>query len=253
MKFLILSIFLFSFNAHSTDWRVLSRKLLGESLTVQIFGELPSEKIIMPAFPKANNGKGIENPEAKKMSAMEKERYDYIFLREIYKVTRMGELSEKDFSKWFNVLSQEGSREGIYHALVLDSVYYNLEQGDYPSQQKLWDFIPDHLRKFTGNSIKKEQLQGLNFFLLKRLVIEKYLNLVDRFTSYDDLSSWYALLSVNLSEGFPNLFQSNLRKESTAQVHKDWALGVSKDLLKSELMIKLHRVFNYLNYSDQKQ
>lgn len=187
------------------------------------------------------------------MGSEQKEKYDIIFLKELYKVTRLGSLSNEDFSKWFNVLSQEGSREGVYHALVLDSTYYNLEQKKYPTSQELVNFIPPHLEKFTGNKIKPSQLKQLNFFLVKRVVIDKYLSVIDRFTNYEDLSSWYAFFSVDISKSFSNVFRSAIRKNIDLSTHKNWSLSVSKDLLKSEVYIKLHMVMNYLNYSDQKQ
>ncbi|MFZ8934533.1 MAG: hypothetical protein ACO20H_03075 [Bacteriovoracaceae bacterium] len=255
MKTIIIIYFLLSVPAYSFDWRELASKLLGQQWSSRLFPkDIQTKEITFPKLPgKTNKGGSLKNTHAQKMGHEQKQKYDYVFLNEVFKVTRLGEISDPELMKWFNVLSQQGSREGVYHALVLDSTYYNLEQKEYPTHPKLARFIPTHLEKYTKSRIKESQLKQLNFFLVKRVVIDKYIGLIDQFTDYDDLSTWYAFLSSDLSKSFNHIFKSSIRKNHDLMTHKKWALSVSKDLLKSEVYIKLHTVMNYLNYSDQKQ
>ena len=91
-----------------------------------------------------------EETEFDRLNPEEKRQYDYNFIQELFLVTRKVEAGDEDVVNWLNVLEQEGSREGIYQALVLDEIYTGLEEMNEVSSERLINFLVSiHLLK-TG-------------------------------------------------------------------------------------------------------
>src|SRR5690606_21927792 len=96
--------------------------------------------------------------------------------------------------------------------------------------------------------LSKENLGNLNIFSLKRLVVDRALDMVDSLSSKpEDVYRWYSLLSFQLARDYASLWKNQLRKNPEVLVHYQWAQQVPLQHLKSEVIIKLHMVFNHLS------
>lgn len=146
-----------------------------------------------------------------------------------------------------NVLHQGGTREGVYRALVLDSTYAGLENYPNPLNDGLIDFAVEYYTTYVGRTIKKESLEKINFYTLKRLATERTLEVVDELgKNKDHLQRWYAVFSGDLAKRFPEIWQNKIRKDTNKKFHLSWAKQAPSQHLKSEVIIKLHKAFNYL-------
>tara|TARA_Y100000768_G_scaffold388988_1_gene389760 strand:- start:4894 stop:5700 length:807 start_codon:yes stop_codon:yes gene_type:complete len=240
------------------NMRPTLNRLLGEDLTTNLLGQAPSV-IELPEIPKIkNNAKSVIglNTKPKVEVSYEKEqidRFNYIFIQEMVKSVRQMEPSGEEVSRWMNVLSQNGSREGVYSALVLDNTYMGLQNLDRLVAPKVLDFTVDFLSKFVNKSISKDNLAKVNFFVVKREIAERTLQVVDELfkKSGDDIYDWYAVFSSDLANKYPKAMTNEVRKVTSPLAHKAWAKSVPDQFVKSEILIKLHEVFNHLQSSPQ--
>lgn len=255
---LVLFIFLFSPSAHAgivDDIKVFIRphlvKIIGQEQTDSILGQDPN-KIVLPAIPKVEkDAKSIKsygggpknNIEFKKAQL---NRYNYIFVQEVFEATRRSTASANDIAKWMNVLSQNGSREGVYRALVLDNTYAGLENFNQTLNPSTVDFTMYYLGKFLNKSIEKDSLEKANFYTVKREITERTLEIIDTFfaMSGDEVYNWYALFSADVAKNYPKAMNNSTRKEVSPEKHKAWAKSVPDQFIKSEVIIKLHNIFN---------
>lgn len=227
-------------------------KIIGERWTIKLIGESPvkpEEAIALPALPKlVSDARSVDvyNKVDKVVLKPELEaKYYYTYIREIYEVTRQTKPNDDEVAKMFNVLSQGGSREGIYHSLVLDSTYGGMENYDKPVKSNAADFAVYFYDRYLGKKIVKESLKGMNVYSLKRLVGDKALDIIDAYgENRDDLEKWYAVMSSDLASKFPTLWTGKMRKDTSSLNHKDWASKVPLQHIKSETLIKLHGAFN---------
>ncbi len=226
----------------------LSYEFLGEEFSDKIWG--PSVKL--PDIPHVvrvpTSLKTYEKK--KKESRFDPKKMDYynvLFLKEIYIVVRNEKISEGDLKKWINVLRQGGSREGIYHSLVLDNVYANLEMTNELVTEKVIQFCVNYMEKFMDKKISPETLKDANHFTLKRIFVERLIEVMEVLSyNEEDLNDWYAILSSDLAKEFSHVFKGKLRIQKEKLFHKKWAEKADEELIKSEVIIKVHRVFNYL-------
>ncbi len=262
MKFILLSSLLFSFYANAATpgmsafverLRPYVREYLGSEIEVKLLGEeiipenIPFE---MPLLPKiTENATSIEvfnKKEDKVILAPEVEAKFYVgFIKEAYEAVRGQKPNDDEISKYYNVLNQGGTREGIYRSLVLDETYAGLENMDAPVNVKQVVFAEKIYQKFLGKNVGKDKLQKLNIYTLKRFVSERALEIIDGYESdRESLEKWYAYLSHELAKDYAPVFSSNIRKEKDLLAQKNWASKVPVQHLKSEAVIKLHLVFN---------
>jgi hypothetical protein len=240
------------------QWRPTIARFLGTEFTNKLLGKPPEIKlpdpnnIAMPKIPvikdDARSG-DIYNKKADKiiLKPEEEEKYHFTFLAELYEVTRQSPPTQDEFGKMMTVLSQGGSREGVYHALVLDSTYAQLESIDKPVKQPATEFAIYFFRTYINKKIVPESIKAMNIYTLKRLVAEKAIDIVDAFgDNRDDLEKWYAILSGDLAVRFPQHWNNDLRKNTSKAVHKKWASKAPLQHIKSEVLIKMHTVFNSL-------
>ncbi len=228
-------------------------KVLGEKTTNDLLGDDPN-KVTLPKIPKvianAKDSSSIGGGAKSKVTFEEKEgqRYNYFYVKEIVKVTQQREASDSEISKWMNVLGQNGSRSGVYRALVLDRYYSRLENEPYNSNDKVIGFTQYFIEKYLDKSISRSTLEGANFYTIKRNITEKALEVMEEFFKMqgDDLYSWYGVLSQDFAQNYGEAMDNKVRKMTSAYEHKRWAQGVPDQYLRSELIIKLHRVFNSL-------
>ena len=84
-----------------------------------------------------------------------------------------------EINSWVNVLSQGGSREGVYRSIVLGDEYYQMENFDEKTKERTSEFAQYILENFVGLTINLETLQKMNFYATKRMVVEKLLEIIE--------------------------------------------------------------------------
>lgn len=245
------------------SWKVKLRGVItniaGESWSEKLLGKAPEVKaeFELPVIPKevkkttdATTYDKIqkEPTEYDRLPPERKRQFDYKFLQELFVVTRKTEAKDEDLSNWLNTLDQGGSREGIYQALVLDEVYAALENMDEKPSNRLMDFTLKFSQKFFNQTFKKESLEQLNLYSLKRILSEKGLDLMEYFETkdLDGLYRWYAIFSADLAKEYSPLLKSQVRSDVSPLYHYEWAKGMPIQHIKSEFIIKLHTVMNGL-------
>ncbi len=233
-------------------------KFFSAELARKLLGKDPNQ-IEIPEIPKINsNNKSVQglHIEEKVKSTFEKdqmERFNYIFIQEMVKAVRQVEPSGEEISRWMNVLSQSGSREGVYSALVLDNTYMGLQNLDRLVSDSALEFTVDYLLRYVNKTITKEKLSKVNFFVVKREIAERTLQVVDELfkNPSDDVYDWYAVFSSEMAQKYPKIMDNDVRRVTDAASHRAWAKSVPDQFVKSEILIKLHRVYNYLQTNAQ--
>lgn len=272
-KLIVLLSLVISFNVFAQDaepgWKSKLRGIVTQVAGVEwsnkFFGELVVEEapeIEMPAIPQVvkkttdveSYTKQTKDPtEFDKLPTDRKRQFDYKFLEELFLVTRKTEAKDEDLSNWMNTLDQGGSREGIYQALVLDEIYSGLEGMEDKPSPRLLDYSLNFSQKYLNQTFKKENLEKLNLYSLKRIFTEKGLDLLEVYETKDleALYKWYANWSAELAKNYEPLLKSQVRKDTSAKFHYEWAKGMPVQHIKSEFIIKLHTVMNGLQLLDQ--
>ncbi|MFP5386859.1 MAG: hypothetical protein ACLGHN_12315 [Bacteriovoracia bacterium] len=233
-----------------------SNKILGEPPAP------PAPEVPMPVIPKevkkstdvGSYTKKTKAPtEYDKLPAERKRQFDYKFIEELFQVTRKTEAKDEDLVNWLNTLEQGGSREGIYQALVLDEVYNALESVEDKPTKKLLDFSLKFSQNFLGQTFKPESLTQLNLYSLKRIFTEKGLDLLEYYevSDLDALYRWYANFSAFIAKDYGPILHSKIRQNESALYHYQWAKGMPIQHIKSEFIIKVHKVMNGLQLLNQ--
>ena len=179
--------------------------------------------------------------------------YNYYFLREIFLQLRQQELSVEDAQKWMNVLEQGGSRRGIMRALILDDYYYQLQTQQVPLNPATIDFAMAYGEKFLGVGYAAEDLGQVDFYTLKKELVEKTLRLMDLLLAEkdakgrQDLANWYGVFSAQVAQDYPQLFTDSVRGQKSKSIHRQWALDNEAPYVYSEVIIKLAKILNQLN------
>lgn len=239
------------------EWRPTIAKFFGEDFAVRLLGKIPETKkpIVDFAMPKIplikEDARSVDvynkKPDKAILKPEEEEKYHYSFLEELYEVTRQTKPNPDDFKKMMNTLSQGATREGVYHALVLDAVYAQLETIDKPVKLPASEFAIYFYGAYIAKKISADSLKNMNMYSLKRLIAEKAIEMIDAFgDNRDDMEKWYAILSSDLATRFPQHWSNNMRKNTSKALHKNWASKAPLQHIKSEAVIKLHTVFNSL-------
>lgn len=268
VKHLILLLGLISFSAWAdvpaesplrAKLRTLITSVAGVEWSDKLLGKLPEpeKEMALPEIPKnfksstdisTYSKKTKLDTEYDKLPPEEKAKYDSAFIQELFFATRKTAPKDEDLSIWMNNLNQGGSREAVYQGLVLDDVYATLEQlNETPSPRSL-DFFIRYSRKFYGLNYTEESLKGFNIYTLKRTMTEKGLDLLEYYEgkNLEDLYTWYAVYSADVAKDYGMLFKSELRKNTNAEFHLQWAKGMPIQHIKSEFIIKTHTVMNLL-------
>lgn len=230
-------------------------KVIGEEWTVKLIGEAVVEKpvdtgVVLPPLPKVNEdarSTAVYNKKEEKIKIPkeQEEKFYVSFVKEMYEAARLQKPNEDEVAKMSNILAQGGSREGIYHMIVLDSVYGGMENYEKFIKSNGADFMIYFYQKYLGKKIAKESLKGMNIYSAKRIMADKALDLIDSFgDNREDLEKWYAVLSADMASKFPQVWISPLRKSTDSLKHKSWASRVPVQHIKSEVLIKLHTAMN---------
>tara|TARA_R110000868_G_scaffold287003_2_gene547446 strand:- start:2132 stop:2929 length:798 start_codon:yes stop_codon:yes gene_type:complete len=227
-------------------------KVLGEEKVNELLGQ-EIGKVALPAIPTLTKDSRSTDVYAVKeyvgsvnIAKEDLEKYNYFFVKELFEAVRRREANANEIAQWMNVLQQGGTREGVYRGLVLDQTYAGLENYPMPVNDTLVKFTSNFLEVYTGKKYELEKLMSFNFFALKRNVTERALEVLDAMPSQADRAAWYAVLSAQLASEHPQVFDNKTRTNIDPLVHQNWAMSYSTQYLKSEIVIKLHKVFNAL-------
>lgn len=248
-KVLFFSLFLFSTQASITDRLVNSFKSFVERFSG---ATTKKESWNIPAIPQVDkdhkSAKVQKVRSAGKLSERQIKQYNQLYVEEVFKESRKSSPTINDVTKWYGVLSQGGSNEGVYRALVLDQVYRGLENLNYSCSQDVQNFASDFFNKFLGKNLNHESLATLNFYFLKKRTVEQALEIVDAYFSEDNnnIYQWYGALGAYLATHYPKAFKSKVRSNTDSEYHRTWGMSVSDQIIKSEVIVKIHKVYNYL-------
>ena len=264
MKLIFALIFcIFTFNVHALDVSALKKKVapvlskvVGSEKADELLG-INRNEIKLPKIPdvksdsKSVAGYGWKDKKGTKYDSLSKEErlgFELSYIEEVYQATRRVDPSESEKGKWLNTADQGSTREGIYRALVLDNYYARLESEVDPPKTELLRFTDKFMGKFLGQDVDTETIKDMNYFTIKRIVTEKSLEMIDALKNNPaELEDWYAILSSDLASEFgQKVFSKKMRAHASPIVHKTWANRNKVDHLKSEVIIKLHKVFNSL-------
>lgn len=264
-KLIVVLCLLLSFSAQAgvmDKVRDLMTSIIGATWTERILGDgatsAPSTDLKMPEIPTVEqlrlttSTNDLLTKEATAFDKLPVERirqFNFNFLQELFEVTRRTEARDEELSTWMNALDQGGSREGIYQSLVLDEVYNTLESIENSPSNKILDFVVSYSLKYLNQSVSKEQLAELNHYTLKRILTEKGIDVMEFYQTknLDDLYRWYAFFSSDVAVKYPASFTNNqVRAEKSVDFHYDWAKSMPIQHIKSEFIIKMHKVMNDL-------
>lgn len=261
MKKFIPFFLVISFSGHAFDFEGLVdktkskvNKLLGKEEKVVVV-----ETIQMPTIPKVvkdarsmdvYNKNGAIFKQGRKfnqLAPLMKRQYRVAFIEELFIAVSGSQASKDELTSMLNVLERGGSREGVYRSIVLSGTYSNLESYQEQPKDALLDFTARLAGKYLNKSFNKDVMAQLNLYGIKKLMTEKMLEVMDAFpTDGKDLRSWYAVLSSDLAKEFSGLWKGKIRGITQREPHFKWAGSVPFQHIKSEVIIKIHKVMNKL-------
>jgi len=258
LTFTLLTIFSSSAMAEQGFWDKLKgdlrphiTKYLGYEMAQKLLGDEGAD-IKLPVIPKvvkSNKDFNSINDDERmnKISKDKREKLNYFYVKELYESARNQPSTSNDLAKWMNVVSQGGSLEGVYHALVLDNTYAGLENFDQPASAAAINYAVEYLDKYLNKAVTREKLEGSNFFTLKRVVTERTIEAMNALAKKrSDLNDWYAVLAHDMASTRPEMWTNKIRKSQSKVFHKKWANKAPYSFVSSEVIIKVHKTFNYL-------
>ena len=231
--------------------------LIGSEFTERLIGKSEQKKVNkveLPPIPEiTQNTKSVDVFKEKfieknKVRKEDKQGYDYNFVRELILSTRNIKADDVEVRRWMNPLEQGGSREGVYRAMVLDSYYANLENYNQPLSKSALDYAQKFFKRFVGKKVKPSQFQGMNIYTVKRIATENCLDILDVYlqtNQYENFLSWYSIFSGEIATDF-SVWESKMRSNTNIGKHKKWASSVPTEFVKSEVILKIHKIFNNL-------
>ena len=225
-------------------------KFVGAEWSVKLLGAKPSV-IELPELPKVKNDTKSTAVYDKKvddkktgLSKEEEQKINYFFIKELYASVRGVEPQGEELNRWMNALDQGGTREGVFRALILDNEYAGLENYNKAPTDGVVALTKWFFPRFVGLEIPN--VEKIGFYTLKREASERALEIMDAFRDRAQMVAWYAVLSAELAEKYPGAFKIDLRKSTSKERHKRWAETNPEQHIKSEVIIKLHTVYNFL-------
>jgi hypothetical protein len=232
--------------------RPLIENTLGEEVALRWLGADRSEDIELPALPDLVSDARLAQARTSLNDATLSDevwmKYNQRFILEIFESTRRLRPNSNDVHQWMNVLSQGGTQEGVYRGLVLDQTYGGLENYPMNSSADLAQFSVEIFKQYLKREQTVERLAQVNFFSLKRILVERSLEIFEAIAAseVDMVYRWYGHLSGTLAREYPEVFTESPRSQTSMRYHYEWAKTSPEQLIKAELIIKLHLVMNYL-------
>jgi hypothetical protein len=185
-----------------------------------------------------------------KLTAQEIIKYDGLFIDEAFKIIKNRPASHLEREQWVNVFSQGGAREGLFRAITLDQEYFELEEIENYFERASQEKILRYYQTFLGRSYDIKQTENISKMKFKKMMIERFLEIIDLFLiedRLDDLFKWYSLLSVDLANEIKNTSQNKTRINLDPLFHYQWAQRVPFQHLKGEVILKLGLAINEFN------
>ena len=221
--------------------------------------EKKEEVLELPEIPKIKqnvldvgvyNKVGVVHAQGSKFTSLSNEakrKYQISFLQDLYEATLQEQITHEELAKFLNVLEQGGTREGIYRSLVLGQEYSAKESSSSLTSENLANTILEFATVYLALKFDKEQIKKLSRYTVKRVMAEKCLEVMDSFpTDGKDLYQWYAVMSVDFAQKYSQFFTNKSRLSTNLEYHKKWASSVPFQHIKSEVVVKLHRIVNGL-------
>jgi hypothetical protein len=259
MKKLLVVILFLSSNAYAVDYEKYIKlmktevnKLLGKGVETKPIFEMPN----IPIVKADSTSVAIYNKDGKihtqgvafnQLSNKDKRKYRVGYLKELYPSVRGAEVNTNEILQGVNILEQGGTREGVYRSLVLSTEYMRLETYEEKPNDELVQFTIAYGIKYLGLQFGERQIGQLNLWGIKRVIVEKTLDMLDSFPKDgEDLYKWYAILSEELSSKHSGLWKNKTRLNKSLLYHHSWSQKVPFQQIKSEVIVKLHKVMNSL-------
>ena len=260
MRLLIIVLILASQHSYALDFKEILgrmktevRSLLGKHSA----GEKPPFE--MPKIPRAKGDvKSVDVYEKtgkiytqgtffQKLPIEQKRRFWLSFVKELHFVVKGAEASQNELVTGVSILEQGGSREGIYNSIVHSSEYMSLENYNEKPTPEMIDYGFNYGIKYLGLQYNKKDLMRLNLWGLKKFLVDKTLLIINAFPKDgEDLFKWYAYLSVEMSRKYSGLWSNQVRLNKDLLFHYKWAKKVPLEQIKSEVIIKIHKLLNSL-------
>lgn len=253
MKLLFFLTFISQQVVAESPWEKIYKKF--QSFFIK---EAPLVEIVLPIIPQSKiDPKLISNKKNEKadpfqnLSPQQKNNYYQSFLNELFYECYHREFKyNSNKESWFNILSQGASYEAVYRGIILGDAYYSLETKSFIIKEDFAKIAQDFFKKYTRREIALNRLMELNFFSLKRNLVEKLLETFDFLMETDSEKAydWYAVLSQELAQNYTSALSAPLRNNSSAHIHRNWAKKVSLQQVKAELIIKMHKILNSIYF-----
>ena len=174
-----------------------------------------------------------------------KQKYHIGFLREIYPAILKRDTNQSEFSRWLNILEQQGTREAIYQGIVASEEYYGEERRSQESSAKLVQVVQKYAERFLALHYNAN-IKSNSPYTLKKEVIQRTLDVLEHFArTPDKFYRWYAVFSSEIAEEYPSLLRTEIRTNKDALTHYKWAETVPFDHVQSEVIIKLSLILNH--------
>lgn len=248
MKILIISFIVLSAEASIFD--NIKSKVMG-----LIGSKSQKNEIQLPTIPKINqNAKDASRMKVassefvhefyKGISIEQKKELSVGFINELYKVLLDRDPLYEELSGKLSVLTQGGSREGIYRSIVLGDQYRRYESTDTTPSDMAVKKMVSYMEYFLASGMNAEKLGQVNFYSAKRVIIEKTLELLEAFPIEDELFKWFAVFSYEMEKDQFVKWTQKHRMQGSKASYYTWAKSLPLDILKSEVILRLHIVLN---------
>ncbi|MCY4643122.1 MAG: hypothetical protein OXB88_00735 [Bacteriovoracales bacterium] len=179
-----------------------------------------------------------------KLNQEQKTQLSIGFVNESYAVILGRPPSPKERAQKVNILLQEGSREGIYRNLTLGEEYRRNESIKKNLSDQNKQFSSHYLKVYLNTRVNWNQSGYPGLHTVKRLLVERSLEIIDAFAKRSDVNSWFAVFSEEIQKRLN--WNQNHRKLDSRQRYFLWAQKMPIDILKSEVAIKIHLLMNSL-------
>lgn len=241
------------------------QNMLGTDTTNKLLGDAPKKDkpeytLKMPKIPEfersatdmkslnKNIAINFQGEKFNKLSTEDKRPYRVAFIKELYQVTTQSEAKEEDVINALNALEQGGDREGVYRGIVLGRVYGSMESFVQAPSDELLSFVNDYAARFLKKGYNTESMKKLSLYSLKRIITEQTLELLDVLApEKEDIYNWYGIFSAYMARGHASVLTNTVRSKKSDVYHGEWAKNVPFQQIKSEVIIKIHKVMNNLD------
>ena len=180
-------------------------------------------------------------------SVDKKKKLNIGYVNELFSVVQLRSPGRDEFSRWYNILQQGSSREGIYRALTVDDYYRSLEGRGASLTDQTVDFTSFYLKKYLQKKAQSDLLKQMTVYGIKKIIVDSTLKTLEVLSQNpENFFAWYAVFSEDMAIQFPSVWKYSLRGNKSRDTHYQWAKQTPYQLIQSEVIIKLHKVYNYL-------